>query len=62
MRLECVKIAANIVVQFKDPKISVTSLAKQFMKFIDTVDGDDIDDTPVGEVSEGWRSQRRLES
>jgi len=35
MRLECIKIAASVVCQLKDPKISVVSLAGSFMAFID---------------------------
>ena len=49
MRLECIKIAANIVIQLKDPKISVVGLARQFMGFIDATNGDE-DDTPVSDT------------
>lgn len=52
MRLECIKIAANIVIQLKDPKISVVGLSRQFMAFIDATDTVD-DDTAVSDTEWG---------
>lgn len=69
MRLECVKIAANIVIQLKDPKISVVGLAKTFLDFIDapvaetTFENDDneIDyDQPTSETPRGTYTKRDL--
>jgi hypothetical protein len=48
MRLECIKVAANVVCQMKDPKISVIEQAKAYMTFIDQkgdeVEADDDDE------------------
>lgn len=34
LRLECLRIAANIVIQLKDPKLSVVELAERFHGFV----------------------------
>ena len=55
MRLECLRIAANVVGQLKDTKISVVDTAKAFYAFVegpaeDEVDVDD-DDYPTESTS-----------
>lgn len=44
MRLECLRIAANVVSQLKDNKISVVDTAKAFHAF---VEGDQAEDDPA---------------
>ena len=36
LRLECLKIAANVVAQLKDSKVSVVETAMAFYKFVDS--------------------------
>lgn len=35
LRLECLRIAANVVCQLKDPKLGVVDTASAFFKFVD---------------------------
>lgn len=50
-RMECLKLAVNIVIQLKDPKISITGLAQQFMAFVDAHDDRDDDDIDEPEAT-----------
>ena len=44
LRLECLKIAANVVCQLKNDHISVVDLAKSYVAFLHADDGEDYDD------------------
>lgn len=39
LRLDCLKIAANLVCQLADPKISALDLARQYFAFVIEDDG-----------------------